>query len=69
MMDVCVSVVTRQNTTSNERARENVRKGGKQSSHQHKSSSIQTSLKTQRERDDDVDKYNCCYDEEKKKTG
>jgi hypothetical protein len=30
MMDVCVSVVTRQNTTSNERERENVRKGGRE---------------------------------------
>lgn len=41
MMDVCVSVVTRQNTMRNERERE----GGKQSSHQHKNSSMQTSLK------------------------
>lgn len=37
MMDGCVSVVTGQNTTSNEKER--VREGGKQSSHQHKSSS------------------------------
>jgi hypothetical protein len=63
-MDVCVSVVTRQNTTRNKRER----KGGKQSSHQHETSSRQASLKThtQREREDDVDKYNCCYNGEKK---
>ncbi len=41
MMDGCVSVVTRQNTTRNEKEHE----GGKQSSHQHKSSSMQASLK------------------------
>jgi hypothetical protein len=64
MMDVYVSVVARQNTTSNERERE----GRKQSSHQHKSSSMQTSLKThaKRERDNVVDKYKCCCDGEKK---
>jgi hypothetical protein len=40
------------------------REGGKQSSHQHKGTSMQStpSLKThtQRERIDDIDKYNCC---------
>jgi hypothetical protein len=66
MMYVCVSIVTEQNTTRNEKERE----GGKQSSQQHKSSNMQTaSLKThthiQRKRDDDVDKYNFSYDWEK----